>query len=461
MTSTEAMHDLNTTCRTCLTTNANELVSINSTIESDVRIIDYFQYFLHINVLECDKLPQNICLNCLDKLLEVQKFYTQCIESEKILLGTVNIKNENDLSGRVEVFFSEFTEDVEEIRDDTCADIIECSFSDASNHSVGSRYINHDSPTEEQTQSEALEESNSYFETVEDDIQPEELAEQSAMAIEIVSRIPSQLDLEESTDNFMHQTTSPQPDKKVYQDTTLPKSEINAAEILLFVCEICEEEFPSKEDLDSHSSTHKQKKYSCTYCLKAFNRKDCFASHVRTHTGERPFKCDVCNKTFTQRNALTTHMTLHTGKTVKCTMCDKTFSRPSFLKVHYREHTNERPYACDMCPKRYKQMIHLRTHQLNHFNAKPYPCKVCGKNFSQKSSLNQHLYTHTEKPYKCPLCPLECIRMCKFRKHLVSVHDLHDDPKLYSRHESIAAKVNLIKQTGKLDVPKSDEQNDM
>ncbi|CAG9796064.1 unnamed protein product [Diatraea saccharalis] len=43
-------------------------------------------------------------------------------------------------------------------------------------------------------------------------------------------------------------------------------------------------------------------------------------------------------------------------------MCDKVFDRNQILKSHIRTHTGERPYQCTKCPAQFSQASVLGTH---------------------------------------------------------------------------------------------------
>ena len=131
-----------------------------------------------------------------------------------------------------------------------------------------------------------------------------------------------------------------------------------------------------------HDHTIKVSQYvckwaGCTRQQKPFDARYKLVTHLRCHTGERPYKC--------------THDS-----------CKRTFSRLENLKLHIRTHTGEKPYTCHHkgCEKRFNNTSDRAKHMKTHVTRKPYLCKYpgCNKAYTDPSSMRKHIkFSHRDK----------------------------------------------------------------
>lgn len=81
----------------------------------------------------------------------------------------------------------------------------------------------------------------------------------------------------------------------------------------------CSENTSLSFDDNSYSSfqnqqfidTGSKKAFECPHCQKVFQFESFLLSHIRKHSGERPFVCKICNSSFKHKSNLKRHFKIH------------------------------------------------------------------------------------------------------------------------------------------------------
>ena len=155
------------------------------------------------------------------------------------------------------------------------------------------------------------------------------------------------------------------------------QSKLEQEEVHVCRWDECGQQFSSLSQLVSHLEHHHTlslQHYTCHWsgCTrerKPFDARYKLVTHLRCHTGERPYHCTYQS-------------------------CTRKFSRLENLKLHTRTHTGEKPYTChhEGCGKRFNNTSDRAKHMKTHITRKPYICKYpgCGKAYTDPSSMRKH-----------------------------------------------------------------------
>ncbi|XP_070378634.1 gastrula zinc finger protein XlCGF49.1-like isoform X2 [Dermacentor albipictus] len=112
--------------------------------------------------------------------------------------------------------------------------------------------------------------------------------------------------------------------------------------------------------------------HRCDFCAYETRREFNLKTHIRVHTGKKPFQCPSCFLRFSQKGTFTRHQRIHAGeKPFQCPLCPLSFSQKGTLARHQLTHTGERPYQCTICSKSYGRADYLKVHMKAQHHGSP------------------------------------------------------------------------------------------
>jgi len=148
-----------------------------------------------------------------------------------------------------------------------------------------------------------------------------------------------------------------------------------------YVCSECDKAYAIRQDLRLHIRTQHtgNRPYKCEMCPKAFARAHQLAVHAPVHTGERAHLCSECGNSFSSVSSLIDHRKRrHQNiRNQTCPTCPKNFFTKQELVSHIRTHTGEKPFQCLNCGKCFSRPHHLKRHVAGvHNREKAKPTKM-------------------------------------------------------------------------------------
>ncbi|KAJ8980580.1 hypothetical protein NQ317_018707 [Molorchus minor] len=211
----------------------------------------------------------------------------------------------------------------------------------------------------------------------------------------------------------------------------------------------------SSSSLNSEQNNITSKRYSCTYCPYATDRRDLFTRHENIHREEKPFQCYVCQKQFNRADHVKKHfLRMHRDHPYDLNRIRRHPPKNASGMSYYQKYNSSQPNPpsaesinalstlSSLSIPGFNNMARIqsnsRIHQPDIKNIeksggtskgsskkkgeKRFTCCYCSWSGVDNWCLKRHMNTHL-KPFVCGLCDYKAARSERLATHVLKVHN--------------------------------------
>lgn len=196
-----------------------------------------------------------------------------------------------------------------------------------------------------------------------------------------------------------------------------------------FTCPLCKKPYKDPITLNKHLHAHLSSgTYKCDQCPYSCTQSGVLARHKQSKHGTRHNICDICGKAFGHISVLKNHKaTAHSRETFRCEHpgCNVIFNSKANLKIHMESHTTH-TVSCSLCSYTAKTKRLLQGHMSRQHGSQRFKCDKCSYETKYKGHLGRHMLVHLNmKPYLCPYCDYRCNVFSNLKIHILEtgVHE--------------------------------------
>ena len=133
----------------------------------------------------------------------------------------------------------------------------------------------------------------------------------------------------------------------------------------LYKCDVCFKTFRQRSTLKNHTLIHRaENNFKCDTCNAVFSVSELYEKHILwcNENNGISLKCNLCNKQFPDKDQLADHISAHKDQIFQCEQCSRTFINEADREKHALTHSPKKPYNCAVCGKLFLEKVSLVSH---------------------------------------------------------------------------------------------------